>query len=124
MYLDIMTKAQELGALIKETEVAKKVAAAAEKYDADKELIGAITEYNEKQQQIADSADDEDARMRYSSELVGLYEKITKDPVYKEYMDARSDFDRFYTVVMNEIKYALSGEEGCTHDCSTCGGCH
>ena len=70
------------------------------------------------------SAEDESVREKITSRIDELYEKVTTHPVYTAYMTAKQEFDALYTEVMGEIEFGITGERPCTHDCSTCGGCH
>ena len=37
---------------------------------------------------------------------------------------AQDVVNAFMAEVNGEITYQITGERPCTHDCSTCGGCH
>ena len=59
-----------------------------------------------------------------------LYEEISKLPVLIEYNEAQEAVNTFMNCVNEEITFQITGERpsdeasGCTHDCSTCKGCH
>ncbi|MGN1128236.1 MAG: YlbF family regulator, partial [Candidatus Flemingiibacterium sp.] len=66
------------------------------------------------------------------TELIGLIEKRIHE-LYHEIMEnenmvaftkAQDVVNAFMAEVNGEITYQITGERPCTHDCSTCGGCH
>ena len=118
----IMTAAHKLGDLIKNEPETAALNAALDAYERDDGLNALVGEYNAAQQAIM-SADDE-TREKLNARLEELYGEITEHPVYVEYMRAKSAFDALYSEAMGEIEFAITGEHPCTHDCSTCGGCH
>ena len=121
----IIKAAHVLGDLIKNDPACAKLNAALEDYQRSEELADLINEYNVQQELLMSSADvDESVREKITARTDELYEKITAHPVYTAYMTAKHDFDRLYNEVMGEIEFAVTGERPCTHDCSTCGGCH
>jgi len=120
----IMKAAHALGDLIKNDPACTKLNCALEDYQRSEELMGLIGEYNVQQELLMSSAEDESVREKITSRIDELYEKITTHEVYTAYMTAKQEFDALYTEVMGEIEFGITGERPCTHDCSTCGGCH
>ena len=55
-----------------------------------------------------------------------LYRQIMDNPVFVELNDAQAEVNELMNAVNNTITFAITGEEpsSCTHNCSTCGGCH
>jgi cell fate (sporulation/competence/biofilm development) regulator YmcA (YheA/YmcA/DUF963 family) len=55
-----------------------------------------------------------------------LYDQIMAAPVYVELLEAQEAVNELMNAVNNTITFAITGEmpSNCTHDCSTCGGCH
>ena len=52
-------------------------------------------------------------------------ELCEKAPLVREYIDAKKKFDEVVNQVNTIINFYITGSTGdCTHDCSTCGGCH
>ena len=52
-------------------------------------------------------------------------EMLEKSEVLAAYVEAKKDFDAVVQSVNGIINFYITGEEpGCTHNCSTCGGCH
>ena len=120
----IIKAAHVLGDLIKNGPACAKLNAALEDYQRSEELMGLIGEYNVQQELLMSSAEDESVREKITARIDELYEKVTTPPVYTAYMTAKQEFDALYTEVMGEIEFGITGERPCTHDCSTCGGCH
>ena len=58
--------------------------------------------------------------------MTELGEQIMKNENYTSFVEAQKAMNALMTLVNNEIKFAITGERPseCTHDCSTCGGCH
>ena len=54
------------------------------------------------------------------------FEKLCENaPLVREYVDAKAKFDAVVNQVNTIINFYITGSTGdCTHDCSTCGGCH
>ena len=88
-------------------------------YEAEKKLLG------EEFSKDADEADEKaiaDLRARIQ-ELTG---EISQDAVYLAFANAQKAVNAMMDEVNAEIKFCITGERPakCTHDCSTCGGCH
>ena len=70
---------------------------------------------------------EEDAQLAESirRRLGELYSQVVEHPVYLAYKEASDAYHAFYQAVSQELELALNGgQSGCTHDCSTCSGCH
>ena len=123
-----MQAAHQLGDLIKNDPVTKKLDAAMEDYERSEELMALIGEYNAHQQLMMTSAEaaseDESVREKLADRMNELYENVINHPVYKAYGEAKNEFDALYAEVMGEIQFGITGERPCAHDCSSCGGCH
>ena len=55
-----------------------------------------------------------------------LYQEIVEHPVFVELNRAQEEVNALMNAVNQTIMTQITGEEpsGCTHNCSTCGGCH
>ena len=52
-------------------------------------------------------------------------ELCEKSPIIREYIEAKQQFDAMVQQVNQILNYYITGTDpNCTHDCSTCGGCH
>ena len=99
-------------------------------YEEDPALKQLLTEYDVQQkaiQQVA-SAEEFDAQLMGSIQhrINELYDLIMQSPVYLELQEAQEAVNELMNAVNNTITFAITGEmpSNCTHDCSTCGGCH
>lgn len=114
--------AVELGKLIKESDEMKKLALAESAYEADEELMKLINEYNAQDEALQNSDGSVNDAIR--ARMDELYEQVTRHPVYEAYMEAQHEVQLLMHKVNDEINFGITGEHACTHDCSTCGGCH
>lgn len=126
--MEIMELAAELGKLIKADPRVVEMNRAQEAYEADLELQKRIMEYNAQSEALST----EYKKETQDTELIGLIEKRIHE-LYHEIMEnenmvaftkAQDVVNAFMAEVNGEITYQITGERPCTHDCSTCGGCH
>ncbi len=126
--MSIYSLAAELGKAIKEDERMIRMEKAKEAYEADETIFKLITEYGIQQEaltQIGDGGEiDTDAVTRIQDRLDEIYELITKNPLFVELDEAQAAVNELMATVNNTIMYNATGASNCTHDCSTCGGCH
>lgn len=128
---EIFAKAKELGIMIsksKEFEALKEAEAA---HMADKEAIGIMMEYSNKQQDIQKRASVPDITKeeitKLKEEAQSEFEKICKNENIKAYLDASQTFAKMIEQVNAIIGYFVKGGDasGCSGNCSGCsGGCH
>jgi cell fate (sporulation/competence/biofilm development) regulator YmcA (YheA/YmcA/DUF963 family) len=98
-------------------------------YEANEDLGGALMEYEIQQRALADEytkADRDEALIAAVQQRIDvLYEKITGSPEYKEMLAAEEAVNALMNEVNTTITTEITGEEPCTHDCSSCGRhCH
>ena len=122
--------AMTLGKALKEDERLVRMENARKAYEEDTAIKTLLTEYDVQQkaiQQVA-SSEDMDAQLLESiqNRINELYEQIMASPVYAELLEAQEAVNELMNAVNNTITFAITGEmpSDCTHDCSTCGGCH
>ena len=129
----IMELAAQLGRAIKEDARIKRMEAATEAYKNDSHLQYKMTEYNVQTLALTEEykKDEKDMEVIHAIEMRinALYEEISKLPVLMEYNEAQEAVNAFMNCVNEEITFQITGERpseesGCTHDCSTCKGCH
>ncbi len=118
----IRIAAHTLGELIKDDPVTIALNAALDEYERSEDITALIGEYNAVQEAAITAEGEEKDKL--ADRLNELYEEITSHPVYAGYINAKAAFDALYSEVMGEVEFAITGEHPCTHDCSTCGGCH
>lgn len=87
-------------------------------YEADRVLLG--QEFSKKESEI-----DEKAIADLRARIEELTREISKNPIYIAFANAQQNMNRLMADVNAEIKFCITGErDNCTHDCSTCSGCH
>ena len=56
-----------------------------------------------------------------------IYTAIIENPLYLAFKEASDEYEVYYKAIHEEMEFHLTGKRpnsGCTHDCSTCSGCH
>ncbi len=88
-------------------------------YEADRMLLG---------QEFSKNSDDIDERAvaDLRARIEELSSEISKHPLYIAFSEAQNAMNSLMADVNAEIKFCITGERPaeCTHDCSTCSGCH
>lgn len=125
---EIRNAAQELGKLLRSDPRYTALAEAEEKYNTDEKMTRLIAEYNVQQSalaaQYAESEKNEEMIKIIEKRISEIYDEVTKNDMYEEYLRAKDDFDELYNEVSGILQTAITGRTACTHDCSSCGGCH
>ncbi len=99
-------------------------------YEENKELQTYLVEYDVQQRAMQKAVTQEERDMALIESIQRrideLYELITKHPAFEELNRAQSVVNELMNSVNQTIMTQITGEEpsGCTHNCSTCGGCH
>ena len=126
----IIELAHALGEEIAKSAEIKAVAAAKDAYEADVDLQAKLAEYAADRKLLSDefNKDKQDGGMieDIKGRMDELSREIVKHPLYVAFADAQKAMNDLMTAVNDEIKFCITGERPshCTHDCSTCGGCH
>ena len=131
-----MTKIIELAHALGE-EIAKSAEIAAleeakNAFTADAELQKMMSEYETERrllgEEFAKSADEADKTVieNLKKRLEELSGEIIKNDNYAKFAAAQQTMDALMADVNAEIKFCITGERPstCTHDCSSCAGCH
>lgn len=130
---EIIAKASEVGKLIKNSELMQAYEKAEAAYIADAELQKMIQEYAVQQQALAEesgkSVPNAFLTESINKRLEALYNDITTRKTAADFFETQEKVRALLTEVNEAIMKEVTGEdphdhEGCTHDCSTCGGCH
>ena len=133
---DIIALARQLGHAIQQEDFYKNLHAAKDAADTDETLQNLIGEFNLKRLNINNEASKQDRNdevlRQLNAEMRALYSDIMSNPQMAAYNNAKQDFDHALQRVLAIISQSAEGEdpdttdyhEDCTHDCSTCGGCH
>ncbi len=126
----LIEKIHELGQMIKEDPSTVALLEAEKAFNTSDRLANFVTEYNVQAKALENlyAAEDEtpDAEIVKNVEdrINALYEQITGDEIYVAYIAAKENYEAYYSEVMEELQFAITGERPCTHDCSSCHGCH
>ena len=127
----IIELAHQLGMEIAKSDEIKNLEAAKAAYDADTELQAKMAEYETHRrllgEEFAKSSDEVDqiAVANIRARIEELTREISKNPVYIAFANAQQNMNALMANVNAEIKFCITGErDNCTHDCSTCSGCH
>ena len=126
--MEIMELAATLGKAIKESDTYAKYLEAKEAYDNNEVVNDKIMEYGIQQQALAIEGSkeepDEAAMEQIQNRLDILYAEICEDKTFIALDAAQNAMTELMNQVNQTINYNITGEQPCTHDCSTCGGCH
>jgi cell fate (sporulation/competence/biofilm development) regulator YmcA (YheA/YmcA/DUF963 family) len=125
---EIIESLERVGELVKADPRYKAMEAATEKYNKCEEISNAINEYSVQQNllsvEYAKENSDNATMDAIQHRIDELYSFVTEHPVYAEYKDVADEFESFTEAVFEELQYQVTGHRGCSHDCSSCGGCH
>ena len=125
--MDILEKTRELGQMIVDSEEMKAYKAAEEAQTKDEEAQTIMQEYNIKRMNLArDMQNGKISREEAVAENTKAFDEVLeKSASIKNYVEAKKAFDNLVNQVNRIINYYITGEDpNCTHDCSTCSGCH
>jgi cell fate (sporulation/competence/biofilm development) regulator YlbF (YheA/YmcA/DUF963 family) len=126
--MSIFELASELGKAIGQDERMIRMTKAKEAYESSEKIGNLMMEYGIQQQALTTMGDSEqidtDALTRIQDRIDEIYAEITTDPTFKELDEAQNAVNALMETVNNTIMYNATGKTPCTHDCSSCGGCH
>ena len=121
---EIMELAAELGRAIKNDERLVRMEKARVAFENDSALQELFEEYNAQRATLGEEykKDEQDSVLAdaITDRIDELYESITKNEIYIEYIESQEEVNRFMNKVNGEITFNITGERPCTHDCSSC----
>ncbi len=125
--MTITEKAHELGKMIAGSPEAAALAKAEEAQGADEAAAELLKEFNLKRMNLVRDMQSgkitREEATKANSEAFA--EMLEKSQTIKDFVDAKKDFDTLVSEINGIINFYITGEDpNCTHDCSTCGGCH
>ena len=128
----IIELANLLGREIAKSEEIQNLEAAKAEFEGDAELQNKMHEYEAERlllgQEFAKNPDEADQRAiaDLRARIEQLSSEIGTHPKYIKFAEAQRAMNNLMAEVNAEIKYCITGERPseCTHDCSTCKGCH
>lgn len=137
--MDVIQATRELGKAIQNDERYKGYIAAKEANDNDEALQQLIGEFNLKRENLQlelskpEEAQNQEKIEKYNKELQESYERVMSNPNMANFAIMKNAFDNLLQQVQGIIGLCCDGEDpetcqyrvsSCTHDCSSCGGCH
>lgn len=123
----IIEKTRELGELIQNSEEMKNVKNAEILQENNTEAQELLKEFNMQRMNLARDMQNnkiprEEAVKKNNEAFDALLEK---SEVIRNYIEAKKEFDSLVNQVNQILNFYITGQDpNCTHDCSTCGGCH
>lgn len=128
----IIELAHALGCEIAVSDEIKNLEAAKAEFQSDEALQNKMSEYEAERMLLGQefAKDPSDADQRAIADLRARIEQLSSeigsDPKYIKFAEAQRAMNALMNEVNAEIKYCITGERpsDCTHDCSTCKGCH
>ncbi|MBQ8894083.1 MAG: YlbF family regulator [Clostridia bacterium] len=127
---EIIEKAKELGALLQSSEQVQKYNAAKDAYNQDEEVQKLVHEFNLQKMTLMSLSEAEEPDQNRIAEIEerikSIYAKIMENEKMKRMQETGKAVEEMLGQVNGVISFYVTGEEpsSCTHDCSTCGGCH
>ncbi len=125
--MDIFEKTRELGEMIQESEQMKKAKDLEAKQQSDEEASALLKEFNLNRINLA--RDMQNGKITKEAAIEAnnkaFDDMCEKSQIIREYIAAKQEFDSLVQQVNQILNYYITGTDpNCTHDCSTCGGCH
>ena len=127
---EIMELAAELGKKLREDDRLVKLEEAKNAYTSDTELQKKLLEYEVQQKAMQNEITKEEKDTNFieiiQNRIDVLYREITESPVFLKLNEAQAEVNELMNAVNMTITANITGEtpSSCTHNCSTCGGCH
>ena len=125
--MEILKKAHELGEMIKNSPEMAAMNAAEEAQKNDEAAQKLLEEFNLNRMNLA--RDMQAGKIKQAEAIIKNNEAFSKmveqSKVIADYVEAKKAFDNLVSEVNNIINYYITGQDpNCTHNCSTCSGCH
>ncbi len=125
--MDIFEKTQELGAMIQESAEMKRMLEADAAQQADSEAQKLLGDFNLARMNLA--RDMQEGKITQEEAVKknnqAFNDMIEASATIKEYVESKQAFDAVIGKINGILNFYITGQDpNCTHDCSTCGGCH
>ena len=127
---EIMELAAELGKKLREDDRLVKLEEAKNAYTSDTELQKKLLEYEVQQKAMQGEITKEERDTAFidiiQNRIDQLYREITEHPAFVKLNEVQAEVNELMNAVNATITANITGEtpSSCTHNCSTCGGCH
>lgn len=129
--MGIFELAAELGKTLKNDKRLIALEEARKAYESDERVGKLMMEYEVQQKAIQNEVAKSDDRNEELLKMIqdridAIYDQIVGTETYKALEKAQNDVNELMELVNSTITFNITGEQpsSCTHDCSTCGGCH
>ena len=101
-------------------------------YDSDPEVTGMLAEYRTARTLLGElyakgtlSDEEEKSAEALNTRVAELTEAIRENPIYRALAEAEEKVNTLMNQVNADLSFYAFGEtSGCSHDCSSCSGCH
>ena len=127
----IIEIAHQLGMEIAKSDEIRELERAKDVFEKDAALQAKMSEYEAERKLLGEefSKSTDEADQKAIADLRARIEELTREisvmPNYMAFAAAQQAMNRLMAEVNAEIKFCITGErDDCTHDCSTCKGCH
>ena len=121
---EIREATEALAKLIRADKRYQAYEAAAEVYEKDPEILSMITEYNVHQAALSEQYTHEERNEEMiaciQKRIDELYESITNNGSYRDFIRAKEESDAFVQMVNAELEFFITGRRACTHNCASC----
>ena len=128
---DILQKAHELGELLATSKELARYQEQELSFQSDETAQAAVSEYERKSAELAEEMRSgsmtPEKLETYRNRMNENMAELTKNATAREYLEAKSAFNRVITQVNEILSYHIRGEEQggtCSGNCSGCQGCH
>lgn len=127
---NILKKAHELGELLADSAELAHLQEVEVAFYADEAAQAAYAQYEEKSAALSDEIRKgtmtRERLEAFRKQMGENVEALTQNAIAKEYLEAKSNFNRMIKQVNEILAYHIRGEEdgGCGGNCSSCSGCH
>ncbi len=128
--MEIMEIAALLGKTLKEDARLVRLEEAKNAYTSDAELQKKLLEYEVQQTALQGEITKPERDTAFidiiQNRIDQLYKEITENPVFIQLNEVQAEVNELMNAVNATITANITGEQpsACTHNCSTCGGCH
>ena len=128
--MGIFELAAELGRALKSDERLVALEQARAAYEANEQVAKLMAEYEVQQRAMHQEAmkeDRDEALLKTVQDRIdAIYDEIVATDAYKNLEAAQNEVNDLMEAVNSTINFNITGEQpsSCTHNCSTCSGCH
>ena len=128
--MEIMEIAALLGKTLKEDARLVRLEEAKNAYTSDVELQKKLLEYEVQQTALQGEITKPERDTAFidiiQNRIDQLYKEITENPAFIQLNEVQAEVNELMNAVNAIITANITGEQpsACTHNCSTCGGCH